>query len=302
MNLTLKRFSFQAMGSYCEIQIYDESRINAKNNARRLTSEISRIERKYSSARQQNFLSEINYSSGNKLGIKIDTETKALFDHALDCFEKSEGLIDITAGELSKLWDFENQKTATIAETEAILPYIGLHKLKWRKSRLYLPPEMTVDFGSIIKEYAADTAAKIAKHHGVKHGLVNLGGDFAVIGPQPNDQPWTVGIANPKSPNSLLAKIDVLEGGVATIGDYSNSFIFEGKHFTPVLNPKTGLPCNGLRAASVLSDGCANAGSLAKAAILLKEQQGLELLESAEVTFAAMDSAGKIQGSGVHVN
>ena len=71
MNLTLKRFSFQAMGSYCEIQIYDESRINAKNITRRLTSEISRIERKYSSDIQQSFLSEINYSAGNKFGIKI---------------------------------------------------------------------------------------------------------------------------------------------------------------------------------------------------------------------------------------
>ena len=301
MNLTLKRFSFRAMSSYCEIQIYDESRINAKNITRRLTSEISRIERKYSSDIQQSFLSEINYSAGNKFGIKIDKETKSLFDHALDCFEKSGGLLDITIGVLNKIWNFENHKTATQSEIKYLLPFIGLHKLKWRKSRLYLPLNMSIDFGPIVKEYAADTAVKLARHLGVEHGLINLGGDFAVIGPQPNNKPWTVGIADPKVPNSLLAKMDILEGGVTTSGDYTNSFVFEGKHYTPILNPKTGLPCRGLRAASVLADLCTTAGSLSKTALLLGEQQGLHWLKDEGISFAAMDKTGKMEGTGIQI-
>mgnify|MGYP001193432167 FL=1 len=302
MRLTLKRFSFECMGSYCEIQLYDQSRVNAKNLTRRLITEASRIERKYSSDISKSFVSEMNFSAGNKLGIKIDRETKTLFNYALDCFEKSDGLYDITAGALNKIWNFDSREAPANSEIEALLPHIGLHKLKWRRSRLYLPSNMRVDFGQIIKEYAVDTVANLARDLGVQHGLVNLGGDFAVIGAQPDDKSWTVGIANPQIPNSLLAKLDLLEGGVATSGDFANPFMLKGKPHTTILNPKTGLPCSGLRAISVAAERCTSAGFLAKSSLLLEEKQGLEQLSDAKVTFAAMDRNGQIQGSGVQVN
>ena len=79
---------------------------------------------------------------------------------------------------------------------------------------------MEIDFGPILKEYATDSAAQLAKNLNITHGLINLGGDFAVIGPQPDNKPWTIGVANPEEENSLLAKIEVLEGGVASAGDF----------------------------------------------------------------------------------
>ena len=302
MNLTLKRFSFQSMGSHCEIQIYDQSRVNAKNLTRRLVAEALRIEKKYSSEIRKSFVSEINLSAGNKLGIKIDRETKTLFNHALDCFEKSDGLYDITACSLDEIWNFDSQKLPGKSEIEALLPHIGLHKLKWRGSRLYLPSNMRIDFGQIFKEYAVDTLAKLGRDLGVQHGLGNLGGDFAIIGAQPNNQPWTVGIANPQIPNALLAKIDLLSGGVATSGDFADSFLLEGKPHTAILNPKTGHPCNtGLRAISVVAERCTSAGFLARSSVLLDEKRALEQLSDAKVAFAAMDKNGQIQGSGVQV-
>ena len=45
MTLGLKRFTFQAFSSYCEIQIYDESRFNAKILTQQLAAEIERIEK-----------------------------------------------------------------------------------------------------------------------------------------------------------------------------------------------------------------------------------------------------------------
>ncbi len=124
MNPTLKCFSFDAMGSYCEIQIYDTSRVNAKRIIRQLSTEVRRLELKYSRFRNDSLLTEINYSAGEKLGIKIDTETKSLFDHALSCFEQSEGLFDITAGVLNRIWDFKLRPcTCTVGDRSTITPY-----------------------------------------------------------------------------------------------------------------------------------------------------------------------------------
>ncbi|NQV69940.1 MAG: FAD:protein FMN transferase [Pseudohongiella sp.] len=299
MNPSLKRFSIKAMGSYCEIQIYDESRINAKRISQRLAREIARLEKKYSRFRNDSFVTEINLSAGQKLGIKIDTETKSLFDHALTCFEQSNGLFDITAGVLNTIWDFSKPKVPTQADIDRILPLIGFSKLSWGKFRLYMPANMQIDFGGIVKEYAADSAAKLARDLGVEHGLVNLGGDFAVIGPQPDNQPWTIGVVNPKADKSLMAKIDLFDGGLASSGDYERCFLYNGKRYSHILNPKTGWPCSGLRAVSVAANLCTVAGSIATIAMLREESEGISWLEDSSLPHVYMDSEEKINGVGL---
>ena len=296
MNLSLKRFSFQAMGSYCEIQIYNESRVNAKRIIRQLAAEVRRLEQKYSRYQSNSLVTEINYSAGNKLGIKIDTETKALFDHALSCFEQSKGMFDITAGVLNRIWDFQSARVPAQVEIDQLLPMIGFHKLSWRKSRLMMPASMEIDFGGIVKEYAADAAAKLARRLGVEHGLVNLGGDFAVIGSQPENRPWTVWVANPKYPDNLMAKIDLVDGGLASSGDYERSFVHENKRYSHILNPKTGWPCTGLRAVSVAANLCTVAGSIATIAMLMDEESGLIWLRNCGLPVVTMASDGSIEG------
>ena len=296
MNLSLKRFSFQAMGSYCEIQIYNESRVNAKRIIRQLAAEVRRLGQKYSRYQPNSLVTEINYSAGNQLGIKIDTETKALFDHALSCFEQSKGMFDITAGVLNKIWDFQSARVPAQVEIDQLLPMIGFNKLNWRKSRLIMPANMEIDFGGIVKEYAADAAAKLARRLGVEHGLVNLGGDFAVIGSQPDNRPWTVGVANPKDPDNLMAKIDLVDGGVASSGDYERSFVHEDKRYSHILNPKTGWPCSGLRAVSVAANLCTVAGSMATIAMLMDEESGLIWLRNSGLPVVTMASDGSIEG------
>jgi thiamine biosynthesis lipoprotein len=296
MNLSLKRFSFQAMGSYCEIQIYNESRVNAKRIIRQLAAEVRRLEQKYSRYQPNSLVAEINYSAGNKLGIKIDTETKALFDHALSCFEQSKGMFDITAGVLNRIWDFQSARVPAQVEIDQLLPMIGFNKLNWRKSRLMMPANMEIDFGGIVKEYAADAAAKLARRLGVEHGLVNLGGDFAVIGSQPENRPWTVGVANPKDPDNLMAKIDLVDGGLASSGDYERSFVHENKRYSHILNPKTGWPCTGLRATSVAANLCTVAGSMATIAMLMDEESGLIWLRDCGLPVVTMASDGSIEG------
>ena len=122
------------------------------------------------------------------------------------------------------------------------------------------------------------------------------------LGAWPNDRPRKVGIAKLQIPTTLLAKIGLLNGGVATSGDFADSILLEGKPHTAILNPKTGLPCNnGIRAISVVAERCTSAGFLAKSSVLLDEKRALKQLSDAKVAFAAMDKSGQIQGSGVQV-
>lgn len=285
-----ERFAFKAMGSFCEIQLFDESRMQAKKLARHLSGEASRLEKKYSRFREDSFLSQINNSAGNKLGLAIDDETQLLFEHALNCFEQSDGLFDVTAGVLNRIWDFRNAQVPDQQQIDTALSHVGLHKVAVENHHIHLPRDMEIDFGGIVKEYAADSIARLARSLGIAHGLVNLGGDFSVIGAQPGGEPWPVAISSPDPNVGIMARIRLFDGGLASSGDYERCFIHEGKRYSHILNPKTGWPCSGLRAVSVAANLCSVAGSVATIAMLQDEESAKALLENSGLAYVCMDS------------
>jgi thiamine biosynthesis lipoprotein len=299
MNPTPKKFSFKAMGSFCEIQLFDESRIRAKNIVKQLADEVARLEKKYSRFREDSFLTKINFSAGNKLGLAIDEETQSLFDHALNCFEQSDGLFDITAGALNKIWDFKKARVPNQKQIDAARAHVGFNKISCKDSHIHLPRDMQIDFGGIVKEYAADSIARLARRLGVEHGLVNLGGDFSVIGSQPDNKPWTVGISSPISDNGVMAKIELSDGGLASSGDYERFFMHEGERYNHILNPLTGWPSNGLRAVSIAANLCSVAGSVATIAMLKDESAAKAWLEDSGLAYVYMDSKEKIGSAGL---
>ena len=299
MPASLRRFSFKAMGSNCEIQFHAESRIEAKKQARTLIAEAQRLETKYSRYRADSFLTQINQAAGNASGIIVDEETLKLFQHAEACFKQSDGLFDVTAGILREAWDFRKPKLPEQAQLEALRAKIGFDKLQWQEDSLLIPTGVEIDFGGIVKEYAADAVARLARNIGIEHGLVNLGGDFSIIGPKPDDNPWPVGIANPNQPAAMMARIELLDGGLASSGDYERCFVLEGKRYSHILNPKTGWPSDGLRAVSVAANLCTVAGSFATIAMLKPEQEALEWLEESSLPYIYMDSSEQIRGPAI---
>ena len=298
MDIALRRFPFQAMGSFCEIQFPEPSRIEARARFRIMLAEVNRLEQKYSRYNPASFLTEINSSAGDSLGIKIDAETRSLFNHALSCYEQSDGLFDITAGVLRKIWDFTSGRVPSQTEIDHLLPDIGFHRLNFSKSRLVLPAGMEIDFGGIVKEYAADSVARLARTLGLECGLVNLGGDFAIIGPLPGGQPWPVGITHPSRNGKTMARFGLKDGGLASSGDYERSFVHQGRRYSHILNPKTGWPCDGLRAVSVAAGTCTVAGSVATIAMLKPEQQGIAFLGELGLDHTYMTADEIIGGAG----
>jgi FAD:protein FMN transferase len=155
---------------------------------------------------------------------------------------------------------------------------------------------MELDFGGIGKEYAADQAAAICRALGITHGLIDLGGDIAVIGPHPNREPWNIGIKHPRNTNASIASMAVDRGGLASSGDYERSVTIDGRRYCHILNPLTGRPCHGLAAVSVVADGCLVAGSIATMA-MLKGRDGVRWLSGLRLKHYYMDEDGLSGGN-----
>ena len=186
-------------------------------------------------------------------------------------------------------------------EINACLELIGWDKVQWDGERIGLPlPGMELDFGGLVKEYAADAAAATLREAGLNHALVNLAGDIAVTGPQAPGQAWHTGISNPENPDVAMATVAISGGGLATSGDYQRHIEIDGDRLSHLINPKTGWPARGLASVSVLADQCLIAGSSATLAILMEREAGLAWLGSAGLSWLAIDTAGGVHGTIAH--
>ena len=136
-------------------------------------------------------------------------------------------MFDITAGSLNSLWDFKKKKVPTTIEIEHALSLTDFSRVSWGNGMLSIPMGMSIDFGGVIKEYAADSLAVLSKKLGVEYGLINLGGDIAVVGRKPDGSPWNVGITDPRNTDAEIATIEVHSGGLATGKDYKRYFVHE---------------------------------------------------------------------------
>ncbi|MGZ8190315.1 MAG: FAD:protein FMN transferase [Methylococcaceae bacterium] len=289
--------SFNAMGSPCDIQLYANNYALAKQIADVAIADVFRLEARYSRYRSDSFLSAINGVAASGGSITVDEETAGLLNYAATCYEQSDGLFDITSGLLRRAWRFDLGKLPDQAQIDALLNNVGWHKLRWKSPVLeFLCPGMEIDFGGVVKEYAVDRAAALCRAAGIKHGVVNLGGDIKIIGSRPDGNPWRIGIQHPRQKEAVIKTLLLHEGALASSGDYERCIVLNGVRYGHVLNPKTGWPVQYLAAVSVVGDFCVVAGSASTIA-MLKEDQGPVWLKSLGLPHLWVDVHGNIGGS-----
>lgn len=297
----LHGFPFSAMGTVCTLHLYAANRAEAEKAARSAIAEVRRIEGRYSRYRSDSLLTEINRVAQRAESIALDEETAGLLDYAFVCYARSAGLFDISSGILRKVWNFTayhlpEQEVPKQEAIDKLLPKVGLDKVLWESPRLTFPVAgMELDFGGIGKEYAADRAAEICLSHGIRHGLVDLGGDINVIGPHSDLTPWSIGIKHPRQPKSLMASVEIQRGALASSGDYERCLKVDGKRYSHIVNPLTGWPVHGLSSVSVVAEQCLVAGSISTMA-MLKGVDGIEWLAGLGVPHVWMDEGGKQGG------
>ncbi len=292
----LSRFRFRAMGSPCEIQLHGDAPEINERLADRLHAEVERLERKYSRFRDDSLTAAIDRSAGDAQGITVDDETAALLDYAETVWHESDGLFDLTAGVLRECWDFKSGRLPEEAQVKRVLERVGWQHVRWERPHLVLErPGMQLDFGGVVKEYAADRVAEVARLLGAESGLVDLGGDIRVIGPRPNGEPWRVGIRDPRAPERAIAAVALFDGGITTSGDYERFMMVDGRRYAHLLDPRTGWPVEGLRSATVVAPKCVIAGSATTIA-LLKGDAGADWLDALGLPNLRVDERGVVSG------
>jgi thiamine biosynthesis lipoprotein len=259
---------------------------------------IQKLENKYSRYQTNSITSKINASAGTEEPTELDSETAGLIDYASVMHQQSNGLFDITSGILRNAWNFKSQALPERKQLDQLLPLIGWGKAEWLAPFFRLPLKgMEIDFGGYVKEYTADVVADFCMQEGIKHGLINLGGDIHVMGPHPDGSPWRVGIQHPRNIHKAIATIEIPQGAIATSGDYERFMIIDGTRYSHLLNPITGQSIQPKYAsASVIAPRCIVAGSFSTIT-LLKSLTNPHWISNANLPYLLVDQDMKVSGS-----
>ena len=114
--------------------------------------------------------------------------------------------------------------------------------------------------------------------------LVEVGGEVRAMG-RGAGGPWRLGIDRPEeglAPGQQLEAVTALTNrGMATSGNYRNTYEVDGVRVVHTLNPRTGRPSIGTVASStVVAPDCRTADGWATALMVLGPDEGIRLIDA----------------------
>ena len=207
-------------------------------------------------------------SKFNQLGKDTPIAIDADFSHVLQAsrqvYELSGGAFDPTVMPLIETWGFGSTMTVErlqspptaleIAQAKALVDFDSVIQ---KDDSIYKTKDgVGLDFSAVAKGYGVDVIADVLKNtYQIRNYMVEIGGEVATSGVSAQQQPWQIAIDAPiegstVSTRQAMAVIrQPINNGasmaLATSGNYRNSVVFDGKHYSHTIDPTTGEPIVG---------------------------------------------------------
>lgn len=265
--------SFHSMGSTVELKFYSPSEELFHRVVDACVERTKEIDRLFSNYRDDSVLAEVNRNAGTR-PVSVPGEFLRLVGTSIRYSELTDGAFDITIGSLFELWRAATS-AGRLPEKSRIrdaLECTGFEKIKTdeAKSQVFLEGDcVRLDFGAIGKGYAVDEMVRIARQNGIKRGLVNFGGNIYAMAPPAGKKFWDVGVRKPESGNEIISKLDLVNKGVATSGDYERYFEHAGKRYSHIIDPRTGWPAEDVTSVVAVSKNATEADVFSTAVSVL---------------------------------
>lgn len=262
-----------------------------------LVATLQLLECRYSRYREDSLITQINQRAGTGIATPVDEETSALLDVCDVLWFESGGLFDPTSGVLRRAWDFRLGKRHESQAITDLLPLVGWSMVNRSADGVYLERTgMELDFGGLVKEYAADVAATLIRQADVNSALIELAGDIVAIGTDQDGLPWQIGIRDPEMPERPILSVTLVDAALATSGNYARQITLNDQRFSHLLDPRTGWPVVGARSVSVIGADCLAAGAIATVACLKCPDDARSWLSDAGLPWLMVDDAGERDG------
>lgn len=296
-SLGLYRQARYRMGTICEVRVWTPSARESEAAFVAAFSEISRLDKVFSSYRDDSELAIVNVEAAVR-PVHVSIDFWHLTNAAVKSWRISERTFDVTVGPLVKAWGFRDgkphiPKRSELVEARAKVGSDGLELMPTRRAVRFRKAGMELDFGGLAKGYAAERAAQVALEAGAVSVLVNLGGSSLCAAAnqeliselpecsaraegrhavEPELLQWPVVMQSASSLGLEPCHWMLPSGWVlSSSGSSEQSFSApDGKILSHIIDPRTGMPLEGPCAAAVVARSGIDGEVLTKPLLLSK--------------------------------
>lgn len=242
-------------------------------------------------------------STFNRLGKNTPITIDADFSHVLDVsrqvYQQSGGAFDPTVMPLIETWGFGSTMTVErlqspptaleISQAKALVDFESV--IQNDKSLVKTKDGIELDFSAVAKGYGVDVIADVLKNnYKIRNYMVEIGGEIATSGVNNQQQAWQIAIDAPIEGSTVSERQTITairqplkttnQMHLATSGNYRNSVVFDGKHYSHTIDPTTGKPIvGGAPSVTVAADSVALADAWATALTAMPYEKALKVAE-----------------------
>jgi thiamine biosynthesis lipoprotein len=281
--------SGQTMGSAWTVKIAGTLPATPEDLRAGVQSRFDAVNLALSTWRADSALSRFNNDDSGKW-VAVDPELGEVLSYALGLAEDSGGAYDVTVGPLVNLWGFgpdpATRRVPDAAALEAARSRVGWRKVEVDadKRRARKSPGVRVDLSSLGKGRGVDRVAEYLDGQGVANYLIDLSGKLRAHGVNARGEPWRVAVEPPQpdatsaSPPISPKVITLVNESVATAGDYRRFFEIDAKHYSHIIDPRTGWPVtHDTVSASAIARDCMQADALATVLMAMSPDEAIAL-------------------------
>lgn len=270
------------MGTVVTITIPSNDPELARSAAQQAFAAMEAVEHCMSTYRNESELSRLNRAAVGH-AVPVSSDLFAVISAAIEYAELTDGAFDITVAPAMQSWGFVSGEWRVPGpeELERLKSVVGYRLISLnerRRSVLFSREGVAIDLGGIAKGYAVDAAKGALEEAGLQNAMINAGGDIYVMGGQPGQEVWKVGVRHPWDEGCLLTVLPVTNRAVATSGSGARSFARDGSLYGHILDPRTLLPVQGAVSSTVIAPSAMMADALATATYVLGPEEGLRFL------------------------
>lgn len=256
-----------------------------KNSAERACiaafDRIAELEHIMSDYRADSELMRLCAQSGGP-PVRVSEDLYFVLKRAQQLSRRTDGAFDVTVGPFVQLWRRARRsgQFPTQAELEEAKRRVGYQKMVLNDAERtvqLLVPGMRLDLGGIAKGYALDSALKVLQAHGIRHALLEAGGDIVAGLAPPGTAGWRIEVAN-ASPEKRWVNLAL--GAISTSGDTEQYVEYQGRRYSHIVDPRTGWWLTTRVAATVIARDGITSDSLATALCVLGKEEGMDLVRT----------------------
>jgi thiamine biosynthesis lipoprotein len=213
---------------------------------------------------------------------------------ALAIADASDGAFDPALGAITENWGFGGR--GPLGRVPCDAPVVD-RRVELDNGRIRRSEGAQLDLSGIAKGYGVDLAAEWLLGQGVRHFLLELGGELRGEGIRPDGQPWWVDVEMPPTTSIAPWRIALHDLSVATSGNYRRGFVADGRHYSHSFDPATGRPIvSTVSSVTVLHRSCMMADGWATALTVLGPEKAIALADAQGL------AASMVAGNREHVS